>query len=279
MNMFKMISRKISSHVASDTKMIALAAIIVSMACLAPVSIPHQKAYSQSNNHYTSPLEQYPQFFEVPVPDSDEKGFFYVYGLPDDWTKVQQDPYIDSVQTASASAFCPSQGCGEASLQLFAYLSTPGSFFPTGATAQPQEVFQGIIDYNEGTGMHATQVLPLDGSDPAVIVQVEAMDDQGQKMRGLSNYILSEQLGVLWEISYLSKDANWDYYFPIFQQIKDTIQVLYPTDPYVICHENQTSECLAMVSDMINDNTNTMNQIIANMQPGCTFTEHLERKC
>lgn len=243
--MFKTAACKISSVLGSNTKFMTIAAIIVTMACLVPTSLPEQKAYSQSNNYGTA------HYFAVSVPDG--------------WIRVQEAPYIHNVETVYASRYCPPEGCGEASLSLYAFLSTPGSFFPTGRTAQPKDVFQGIIDYNEGIGVHAIEMIPLKTPDPQVAVTVETIDDQGQRMTGMSFYLLSEQLGVLWERTFYAKEGSWDYYYPIFTQIQSALKPLYPTE--VLCHENHTPQCWQRVSEMSRQSYCTTMNIINNIGP------------
>ena len=65
--MFKTVAHKISSLLGSNTKFKILAAIIVTMVCLVPVSILEQKAYSQSNDFRTD-------YFSVSVPDGWTQG-------------------------------------------------------------------------------------------------------------------------------------------------------------------------------------------------------------
>ena len=183
-----------------------------------PVSILEQKAYSQSNDFRTD---------------------YFAVDIPDGWTQVQADP-IDGVETASAAQFCPPEGCGEAEVQLFAYLPTSGSFFPTGRTAQPKDVFQGIIDYNEGIGVHAIEVTPIETPDPQVAVRVETTDDQGQKWNGMSFYQLSEQRDVLWERTFYAKEGSGDHYWDIFPQIQRALKLFSPNE--VPRHENLTPQ-------------------------------------
>jgi hypothetical protein len=196
--MLKIKIRNTSGLVTGHAKLPILVVVIVCMACLVPLSMPAPRAYSQSSND-AIPLDdpQMSQYFEVPVPDSDDKGFFYLTA-PDGWTKMQIQPYIDGIETVSAAEFCAPEGCGEASLQLYAYLSTPGSFFPPGGAAQPEQVFQGIVDYSEGLGIDTTQVVPIEGPNPQVDVYIEGIDDQGQKMKGFSDLLLLEQPSVLY---------------------------------------------------------------------------------
>jgi hypothetical protein len=278
--MLKIKIRNTSGLVTGHAKLPILVVVIVCMACLVPLSMPAPRAYSQSSND-AIPLDdpQMSQYFEVPVPDSDDKGFFYLTA-PDGWTKMQIQPYIDGIETVSAAEFCAPEGCGEASLQLYAYLSTPGSFFPPGGAAQPEQVFQGIVDYSEGLGIDTTQVVPIEGPNPQVDVYIEGIDDQGQKMKGFSDLLLSEQPSVLYEATFFTKEANWDHYYPIFLDIQKTIKAVYPTDLNVICHESQTPECLGMVSGMMGENTRTMNTIIDNMDvTGCSQNKYWDPAC
>ena len=126
-------------------------------------------------------------------------------------------------------------------------------------------MFQGIIDYNEGIGVHAIGVTRQETPDPQVAVTVETIDDQGQRMEGMSFYDIKEQLGVLWERTLYAKEGSWDYYFPIFKQILSAAKPHYPTE--ALCHENPTSQCWQKVSDMSRQSYETTMCIINNIAP------------
>src|SRR5215211_3519453 len=108
--MLKIKIRNTSGLVTGHAKLPILVVVIVCMACLVPLSMPAPRAYSQSSND-AIPLDdsQMSQYFEVPVPDSDDKGFFYLTA-PDGWTKMQIQPYIDGIETVSAAEFLRSRG-------------------------------------------------------------------------------------------------------------------------------------------------------------------------
>ena len=167
-----------------------------------------------------------------------EPNGYFSLEVPDSWTTRQAEANHD-VETATAVLLCPPAGCAEANVQLFAYLSTSGSFFPSGNT-DPEEVFKGLVKYNEAQGFNyeSSKISETkDHSAPLYTTEFDYVDDSGQNMHGNGVYVLSK-LGILWEAAFIAKQDNWDPYKPIFQHMISTISPLYPSIAY--CHENRT---------------------------------------
>ncbi len=79
-------------------------------------------------------------------------------------------------------------------------------------------------------------------------------------MVGISNFLLSEELGILWQMTYSAKEDRWDYYSITFKQIRETLLPSYPIS--VLCHEDQTPQCMEMATYMLKQSYCTSMSII-----------------